>query len=779
MLADADAPSPLRSVLRASRLALAISGLLVPSALAQCEGWESGFGHPGIDGLVRTAISHDDGHGPALFLGGGFRIAGDVVASRVVRWDGASWSRVGAGLDFEPGSFEVYDDGSGAALYAASSTWPQARLSRWDGTSWTTLASFDGVVSDLHVHDDGAGSALYAAGLFTQVNGVAASHLARWDGSSWSSVGGGLDGNVTTLTTFDDGGGPALYAGGWFTSAGGVSAQRIARWSGTAWSGLGGGTTLLVSHLVGFDDGSGPKLYIDARQPSPIGGYGYLLTWDGTNWGSIAAFGGVPNASAWSLVVHDDGSGAALYVGGSFGAIEDPLTGSLILGAPGVARWDGTSWSGLAGGLADGIVAALAVHDEGSGPALFAGGSFESSGALHVPAVARWSSSAWSALDARNDGIGRQPAPATTSVRALQVFDDGSGPALYAGGSFFGAGTTAASNVARWDGASWSAVGLVGVDASVASLAAFDDGGGPALHAGGQFFGASTGLLRWDGTSWTVAAGGLLPGGDVVLHAASAAFGGGLYVGGTFAILPGLPRARRIARWDGAAWTALGGGIDAISGGGSRVDAIAEWNAGGASLVVAGRFDKASGVPARNVAAWNGAAWSPLGPGLDQRVHALAVFDDGQGPALYAGGEFLQAGGVPASRIARWDGASWSAVAGGCDGPVIALVVHDDGAGPALYAAGDFANAGGAPARRIARYDGTGWSALGGGLSSGSVEALATFDDGQGGGTRLCAGGSFVLADDEPSSRFAIWSGCAGAAPLSDDTPDAGEAELR
>src|SRR5215212_2614337 len=48
---------------------------------------------------------------------------------------------------------------------------------------------------------------------------------------------------------------------------------------------------------------------------------------------------------------------------------------------------------------------------------------------------------------------------ADDSISAMIVFDDGSGPALYAGGAFTAAGGTNASRVARWDGTSWSALG--------------------------------------------------------------------------------------------------------------------------------------------------------------------------------------------------------------------------------------------------------------------------------------------------------------------------------
>ena len=41
-------------------------------------------------------------------------------------------------------------------------------------------------------------------------------------------------------------------------------------------------------------------------------------------------------------------------------------------------------------------------------------------------------------------------------------------------------------------------------------------------------------------------------------------------------------------------------------------------------------------------------------------VRALAVFDDGSGPALYVGGQFSVTGGIEAVNIARFDGLAWT-----------------------------------------------------------------------------------------------------------------------
>src|SRR5262245_16609793 len=63
-------------------------------------------------------------------------------------------------------------------------------------------------------------------------------------------------------------------------------------------------------------------------------------------------------------------------------------------------------------------------------------------------------------------------------VRTFATFDDGTGPALYAGGFFNDAGGVPASHVAKWDGHCWSPLGS-GLDGMVFALAVFDDGTGP------------------------------------------------------------------------------------------------------------------------------------------------------------------------------------------------------------------------------------------------------------------------------------------------------------
>src|SRR5437870_2189668 len=108
----------------------------------------------------------------------------------------------------------------------------------------------------------------------------------------------------------------------------------------------------------------------------------------------------------------------------------------------------------------NGSVLATAVFDDGHGPALYVGGSFNRAGAITAHSLARWNGLGW--LDANAGG-------GNTSIDALCVFDDGSGPALYAGGSLTNMGDVPAANIAKWNGTSWSALGS-GVDGYVLAL---------------------------------------------------------------------------------------------------------------------------------------------------------------------------------------------------------------------------------------------------------------------------------------------------------------------
>ncbi|MBC7772714.1 MAG: hypothetical protein H7210_09495 [Pyrinomonadaceae bacterium] len=197
---------------------------------------------------------------------------------------------------------------------------------------------------------------------------------------------------------------------------------------------------------------------------------------------------------------------------------------------------------------------------------------------------------------------------------------------------------------------------------------------------------------------------------------------GDLVAGGSFT-LAGDAAASKIARWDGSTWSPLGTGI--TGGTNPAVYSLAVLPNG--NLVAGGVFTTAGDVPAGNIARWDGATWSSLGTGMSgvasPRVASLAVLAGGD---VVAGGSFTIAGGVPANNIARWDGHDWTPLGGGLTGEnpayVWSLQVMPDG--DLIAGCGFVTTAGGMPANNIARWNGAAWSPLGTGIG-GSVNSLA------------------------------------------------------
>ncbi|MCL4222152.1 MAG: hypothetical protein KJZ65_12375 [Phycisphaerales bacterium] len=339
-------------------------------------------------------------------------------------------------------------------------------------------------------------------------------------------------------------------------------------------------------------------------------------------------------------------------------------------------------------------------------------------------------------------------------VAAFAAYDDGTGTSLYATGSFTANGVVGGQNLARWDGSAWQSVGGGLINQYSNCLAVYNGD----LIAGGYFDSAggvegTAKLARWDGTQWHS------------MNAQSESFlnsvwdlqvwNGELYIAGNYLDLGGNPDLDHIAKWDGTNYSAVGGTI-----GGAVPLIILDLQLAdlgdGEKLYAAGRFLNIGGVPANNIAVWNGSNWSALGGGITHtsiaQVICMTTFDDGNGPALYAGGSFTSAGGSPATRIAKWNGSSWSAMGDGFNNTVQELTVFDDGSGPALYAMGNFTLSGANPINRIAKWNGTSWEPVGVG-ADGNIYGAFVFDAGEGMGMHL--GGGFNSAGGLAAARAA------------------------
>ena len=199
---------------------------------------------------------------------------------------------------------------------------------------------------------------------------------------------------------------------------------------------------------------------------------------------------------------------------------------------------------------------------------------------------------------------------------------------------------------------------------------------------------------------------------------------GNVYAGGYFSVAGGIP-AQNVAKWDGLRWSALEDGLDWYSVTALVVD-------GNGVLYAGGLGAKATGEPGEHsyVARWNGATWSIIGDFTmwswqgSPAIYALGV--DGSNN-VYVGGFFSQVVGLTTvvSHIARWDGTSWSNLGSGMDnGQVNDLWVDSVGN---VFAGGNFTGAGGVDGTSgVAYWNRSNWESLGGGLGGGAfVRALA------------------------------------------------------
>lgn len=305
-------------------------------------------------------------------------------------------------------------------------------------------------------------------------------------------------------------------------------------------------------------------------------------------------------------------------------------------------------------GFGGGVNAAAMWDPDGAGPQpprLVVGGIFALAGRTPVNSLAF--------LDPVTGQTEAFPAQINDGgwIRALAAMPNGE---LVAAGRFNFAGGTPAANIARWNGVAWEPLG---------------QGVGP--------------------VGFTIAALAVMPNGDLI-------------AGGEFSTAGGAP-ASAIARWDGTAWSPLGSGL-ANNSGGPRVNALSVRPNG--DLIVGGEFTSAGGVSARNVARWNGTAWSAMGAGLGRACNALVALPDGQ---VIAGGSFRELASTGMIEyLARWDGASWRPVGSSTNDIVTSLTLLSDGD---LIVGGRFSRAGGVAAEGIARLREGTWSPLGTGVS--------------------------------------------------------------
>jgi len=110
-----------------------------------------------------------------------------------------------------------------------------------------------------------------------------------------------------------------------------------------------------------------------------------------------------------------------------------------------------------------------------------------------------------------------------------------------------------------------------------------------------------------------------------------------------------------IMRWNGTEWDSLGGGLSGYLPGAPPILYPHKMLVDGPDLWVCGNFSHAGGVEVNGIAGWNGTNWYSAGPGFDQAVYGIAVYDG----SMWAGGQFTTSGANEVASIARWNVSQW------------------------------------------------------------------------------------------------------------------------
>jgi hypothetical protein len=670
------------------------------------------------------------GRNDEVFVAGYISAAGGVPVNNVARWDGRNWSAMGNGLNNQVSSLFWNGSELFACGYFRS---PDGKggpcLAKWDGfqwSSWGNDAFQENTFPPLSALRSTPRGDLILGGDFTAVDGIGARGVARWDGRHWSALGAGANGIIYAVTQSDQN---EIFVGGEFSSVAGVPARNVAKWSQT-WSALpganGDGTDGPV-HALAWQNG---VLYAGGSFTNAGGeAVSNIARWASGAWSPA---GGGFDGPVRALLAADDG---ALYAGGQFSH-----SGASSLDS--IARWNGEAWQPVGAGLqlsdSPAVVRALIQH----GGNIWAGGEFSSAGGTSLRNIAIWNGITWASPDTGIDG----------AVYGLAS----SGTELFAVGRFLLPGIIARRGVARWDGSHWTGLGQGITSAYGYGLSAAVFAG--ELYVGGFFNSIggvpAEGIARWNGNSWTNVSEPFA--GPSPLVTVLASLNGALFAGGEFDSA-GAAGGVRLSRWNGVNWRPL---LRSTQRHESFVDGeIFAVAVDGSDVYVGGQFQHAGGIPLRGLAKWNGFAWSDVGGGvggLFPAVYSILVRAD----EILVGGNFENAGGIPANNIARWNKATglWSTFGQGLNGIVFTMLPSEND----LYVGGNFTASGAKNLKLIARWSGGSqtWNPLGSGLATGvnnfyppECRALVWISDGS-----LIVGGNFDIAGGVSSKSLARWN---------------------
>lgn len=581
-------------------------------------GTDSG-GDGSIDNWITSVAVDSTG---TVYIGGFFTNADEIAeADYIAKWDAVNdWQSLGStplngivGDIVVDASNNMY---AGGNFTNASGILEADYIAKWNGSAWSALSN-NGVgngaviqvlgggggttVQDMQI----VGNALYAVGMVGLANDATADYVIKYDLNSgtWNGFGSNGSGNGSISNAgfpyAVGSNGSALYIGGNFPDVNneGTSIQNSSNFSvytsANGWQGFGGENALFKGASINAIVSAGSDVYVAGSFTNLKGNpsMDYIARWDGTTWHPLGNDGTYYGPLSGGSVMDIEVEGSNLYAVGTFTAAVNN-NGNQIAGTARIAKWDGTSWSAVGGGINNGTIYQVEVDTDGN---IYIGGNFSNAGGNSAAdRIAMWDGASWNSLSSNGAS---ESAIISGNVYALTMY----GNDLYVGGDFL--------NV---------------VDTSNAAIS------------------NTANLAVWNGSVWNAAPNLTSPLNSAIWALTTS--GSDLYIGGSFDNLNGIPAADYIAKWNGNAWSALGSGQ---SGNGSLNQMARTIVVRGSNVYAGGNFNSVFNgntevTNADYIARYDGINWSGLGSNgsfgssLDSLVYDLAI----NGNDLWVGGNF-------------------------------------------------------------------------------------------------------------------------------------------
>ena len=346
--------------------------------------------------------------------------------------------------------------------------------------------------------------------------------------------------------------------------------------------------------------------------------------------------------------MHGDSSTGILYIVGRF-----ETAGSVTVNS--ITSWDGQHFRSLDGGVQGCIT---------SCPLTFSVSSFKGEmvcspsawyvGEEEIFGAARWDGEDWHSLS--------QGVTSFLGDRGIVWDYLEQGDSLFLFGSFQQVDTDTAYCAALWDGDSITGLGFPYVPqpqfgwlGTIRAAVEYND----RIYVGGNFrekLGIENTLdFAWfDGENWGLPTARVKGAADDII--CMEVYKDQIYVGGTFGVSSGNS-GNSIMVYEDGEFKDVAGGLA------SEDNIVIDMLVRNDKLFLFGRFNTVGGVPAQNIASWDGEKWCGYDFTFDNNIETATLLGD----TLFIGGAFGNINGQPYNHLAYWKGELTPAV---CSEPI-------------------------------------------------------------------------------------------------------------